>query len=83
MSRLVKNLTPDPDNINDVMLAAFPRFNIPKNYYDAIQKVHNRVVGHHGYERTLAKLLRWCADSKTDPWEFHRQHVKQFIKLTL
>ena len=80
MSRLVQNLTPDPDNVQDVMLATLTRLQIPKQYFEMIGKVHNKVVGHHGYECTLAKVLRLCSDTKVEPWEFIRHHVKQFIR---
>ena len=82
MSRLCPNLTPDPENLESIILAAIPdRVQIPPKAYQAISKVHNKLVGHHGVERTVDKLLRWCKSTSTEPWPSLRQHVKQFIRL--
>ena len=81
-SRLCRDLTPDPDKLESILLAAMPdRIHIPPKAYEAISKVHNKIVGHHGVERTVDKLLRWCKNTSTEPWPQLRQHVKQFIRI--
>jgi hypothetical protein len=48
---------------------------IDDEYYKCISSVHNSVAGHHGVERTMAKLLK-CGFQ----WDRMRAHVKTFIK---
>jgi hypothetical protein len=51
-------------------------FSIPRDKYDLINSaVHNELAGHHGVERTLAKLLVQKHD-----WLYMREHIKWFIK---
>ena len=50
-------------------------FRIPEAAYKQIGKVHNSIVGHHGVERTLDKLMK-----QGSPWDFMREHVRRFIK---
>lgn len=56
-------------------VAAAEDFKIPKAQYLIIGQVHNSTVGHHGVDRTLAKL----ADAGHN-WPQIREHVKRFIK---
>jgi transposase InsO family protein len=82
MSRLCANLTPDPDNLESIILASIPdTIRIPTKAFHSIASVHNTLVGHHGVERTTAKLLRWCENKSIKPWPQLRQHVKQFVKI--
>ena len=79
-SRLVEDQTPVVDK-DPIFLLAFPgRPKIPQKEYRLIGRVHNSLVGHHGVERTLGKLLRLCTALKLRPWVYMRQHVKLFIK---
>jgi transposase InsO family protein len=48
---------------------------IPRDVYKLISGVHNSNVGHHGVDRTLAKLGK-----QNHQWLYMRQHVKQFIR---
>jgi len=48
---------------------------IPADKYKIISKVHNSAVGHHGSERTFAKLR-----AAGHEWQNMRLHTKQFIK---
>jgi transposase InsO family protein len=47
----------------------------PRDKYDLIRAVHNELAGHHGVERTLAKLRVQKHD-----WLYMREHIKWFIK---
>ena len=62
-------------NISEEYLNALYDLEIPIRHYDAIQKVHNSVSGHHGVQRTLAKL-----DALNLNWKYRREHVKRFIQ---
>ena len=48
---------------------------IPHKQYHWIIKAHNTIVGHHGVEKTLAKL-----DKLGKQWPERRAHVKLFVK---
>jgi hypothetical protein len=48
---------------------------IPEYIYKAISAVHNSTIGHHGVERTIAKLVK-----KNIQFEFMRAYVKAFIR---
>ena len=48
---------------------------IPRQYWKTIRSCHNSVVGHHGNERTIQKLM---ASGHT--WRYLRTHVNKFIK---
>jgi len=54
---------------------AFDDDKIPREFYYKIGTVHNSTVGHHGVERTLAKLQQ-----VGETWVQMRLHVKKFIK---
>ena len=48
---------------------------IPREAYRQIGQVHNSLVGHHGVERTLLKLIR-----HNKKWPYMREHIRCFIK---
>jgi hypothetical protein len=48
---------------------------IPREVYHTIGQVHNSLVGHHGVERTMLKLLR-----HNKKWPYMREHIRCFIK---
>lgn len=48
---------------------------IPSDKYKLISAVHNSTVGHHGFERTFAKIRAAGHD-----WPHMRLQIKQFIK---
>ena len=50
-------------------------FQHPTGHFQAIAKVHNSNVGHHGVERTLAKL-----HLLKQTWTHMREHIRSFIK---
>ena len=78
-SRLVANL--DENASDKLLLASIPdHARLPAKEFNAIRRVHNSIAGHHGVERTLKKLLRWCDTSDTPTWPAMREHVKMFIK---
>lgn len=56
-------------------LCVLAEFKIPKDMYRKISKVHNTFAGHHGVERTLAKLAQL-----EQSWPYMREHVKRFIR---
>ena len=81
ISRLVEEQAPDVESDPVLFLLALPApIKIPLREYNLISKVHNSLVGHHGVERTLSKLLLLCSARKVDPWANMKQHIKQFIK---
>ena len=53
----------------------FEEFSLTKAAYNAIMSVHNGVLGHHGVDRTMDKLIR-----KGEQWLYMRAHVRQFIR---
>ena len=59
-----------------VILAALEEdAHIPSEYHVKISKVHNTNAGHHGVDRTLAKLRMLGED-----WTGMRGHVRSFIR---
>ena len=79
-SRLCPNLMklePDLYSPEDIVCSALTRFKIDDKEYKMISLVHNSLVGHHGVERTLSKII-----SKPGyiPCEYLRQKVKRFIR---
>lgn len=50
-------------------------FVVPRDKYELIKAVHNEIAGHHGLERTLAKLK-----IQHNEWMYMREHIKWFIK---
>jgi len=49
---------------------------IPDDKYELIKQCHNCVVGHHGREATIKKILAKCGA----PWPYMRNHVRRFIR---
>ncbi len=49
-------------------------FVIPSDKYDILERVHNKMSGHHGVEYTLNKLAKL-----KEQWQYMREHVKRFI----
>jgi hypothetical protein len=47
---------------------------IPTDKFHQIAKVHNSIIGHHGVDRTMAKLKLLKHD-----WTYMREHVRRFI----
>jgi transposase InsO family protein len=62
-------------NNKNEMLCVLEEFKIPKEQHKIIGKVHNTYAGHHGVERTLAKLK-----AAGRSWTYMREHVKRFIR---
>jgi hypothetical protein len=48
---------------------------VPKKYWKTIRNCHNSMVGHHGNERTIQKLM-----AGGHSWKYLRLHVNKFIK---
>ena len=71
--------------LREELNANWEEVKIPSDKYKIISAHHNSHVGHHGVERTLAKLL---APSDTEnnfrpvpePWPHMREQVAKFIK---
>jgi len=72
-SRLVQK--PELEEGETHTLRLFPTFSIPEENYRMISQVHNSIIGHHGIERTLKKLI-----DTGHNWLYMREHVKAFIK---
>ena len=53
----------------------YEEFSLTKAAFNAIMSVHNGVLGHHGVERTMEKLI-W----KGEQWQYMREHVRRFIR---
>ena len=53
-------------------------FEIPKDKIRIIRKAHNSVVGHHGVDRTCAKLDEIFKDK--GKWLKRREHVREYIR---
>ena len=51
------------------------RVKIPQDKYYLLGQVHSSKVGHHGFERTYAKL-----QAKGKTWDNMRAHIRQFIR---
>jgi transposase InsO family protein len=79
-SRLCPNLMKEEPLIYDdmdILCSVMNKFRIDSNEYTLLSEVHNSVVGHHGVERTIRKML---VRLKGQPkWKFLRQKVKRFI----
>jgi len=60
---------------NPELLCTLPDFRIPAEKFKLIHSVHNVQTGHHGVERTLAKLV-----TLNHQWQYMREHVKRFVK---
>lgn len=60
---------------SEEMLCTMSEFRIPKDKYKIIATVHNSNAGHHGVERTLAKL-----QAQNNTWLYMREHVKRFVR---
>jgi hypothetical protein len=58
-------------SIDEDNLCLMEEYVIPKDKYDIISRYHNKVVGHHGVDRTL-QILRLHGHN----WEYMRDHVK-------
>ena len=65
----------DEDDDVPELICLMEEVRIPREVYKLIGAVHNTIVGHHGVESTLAKLLE-----KKQTWLYMREHVKAFIK---
>jgi transposase InsO family protein len=70
MSRLCVLESFEPHQLNNL-----DSYIIPADKMILIEAAHNELVGHHGTERTLAKLRAQGHD-----WLYMRTHVKSFIK---
>jgi transposase InsO family protein len=53
----------------------FNHFIMNNDVYEKIERVHNQLAGHHGVERTVAKL-----NASNETWVGRRADVKNFIK---
>jgi hypothetical protein len=62
-----------PHSIKESLAA--DELRVPDREYKLINAVHNRIAGHHGVERTLAKL-----SSQGQTWTGMRLHVKHYIR---
>jgi hypothetical protein len=83
LSRLCPNLMTSPANTlstsglthpSNTLSAIIPDREIPDEYYDAIRKCHNSIVGHGGVERTVKKI-----HASRQGWLYLTQDVKKFI----
>ena len=61
--------------LNEEIIMALYDLQIPIQNRDMFYRCHNEICGHHGVERTLAKL-----DKLNLQWTYRREHVKRFIK---
>ena len=73
-TRLSKQTLPPP--VNTQHLFELTGYEVPQDKWDLIAKIHNAMEGHHGVERTLAKL-----EKQNQHWTSMLKHVKHFIKL--
>jgi transposase InsO family protein len=71
--------------LSEELNAKWEEVKIPSELYKVISRHHNSHVGHHGVERTLAKLTA-APTTENDfretpkPWVHMREHVIKFIK---
>ena len=61
--------------LREEQLCLHDEFVIPEREHKTIATAHNEVVGHHGVERTMAKLV-----AKGKHWKYMREHVKRYIR---
>ena len=61
--------------LREEQLYLHEEFAIPEREHQTIATAHNEVVGHHGVERTMAKLA-----SNGKHWKYMREHVKRYIR---
>ena len=61
--------------IKEEHLCLHMEFTISNEVYSYISAAHNEIVGHHGVEKTMAKLIRMGKH-----WPYMREHVKRFVK---
>jgi hypothetical protein len=82
LSRLCPNLMieePDIYTEQDIVCATLEKFILKHDEHTFIATVHNSVVGHHGVERTLTKVLAKLK-AQNITWTFPRQKVTRFIR---
>jgi hypothetical protein len=73
-SRLVSNGEEAEAAGIDIVCSNY-EFDLPKDKFDLVKWYHNGTVGHHGVERTIARLER-----DGHKWEKRREHVRRFVK---
>ena len=77
MSRLCRNSMDDsPQEYSEEhILSAISASTKPNESQIAkIGRLHNSIVGHFGFERTLK-----CFKDQKDVWQFQRHHIRHFI----
>jgi transposase InsO family protein len=57
------------------VIAALVEIHMSADQYKIIGECHNTIVGHHGFDRTMDKLV-----AKGMSWPYMREHVKKFIR---
>ena len=72
----------EPESHQEYMsLCEIQYVDVPAERWAAIKSVHNTVVGHHGVERTIKKLLERKQNPATyAEWPEIRTHVRAFIR---
>ena len=73
LSRLV------PFEGNEEELYILEQFDIPRDKFTLISRIHNSIVGHFGVEKTLARLIEVdpvTGAPRNAPWPGMREHVK-------
>jgi len=68
-------LIPIDEETDPEIICLLDEFKIPKDKYKLISGVHNSITGHHGVNRTCAKLIE-----QKNKWKYMKEHVKRFIK---
>ena len=68
-------LLADIDSFPARPIDEFNHFIMSNDVYEKISRVHNELAGHHGVDRTVAKL-----NARNETWLGRRADVKNFIK---
>jgi hypothetical protein len=75
MSRFCPVSVDDDDDADGDLVCILGKFEIPDDKRTLIAKVHNSKAGHHGVDRTYAKLVQ-----AQHHWPHMREHVRRFIR---
>jgi len=79
-SRIVELDNEQLNALDTDIISAISSDTIPRDKYKLIATVHNSIVGHHGLERTVAKLKSKLSTNMIQEWTYMRQQIKSFIK---
>lgn len=64
-------ISEEPEHLHAISIS---EVHVPHEKYKLISAVHNSIAGHHGVDRTMAKLIQ-----QDQSWAYMRLHVRAFI----